>query len=122
MKKILILIGLVMALLLITKPVHGQAIPGYVKIAITSVNVDTMQIKVTWNKLLPVPPSTTPAYDVIMWARPKIPIMEYFQVVTTDTTTYIRVLKSSVPDSTIVYAAVRSSVNPRRGAVTYRKP
>jgi hypothetical protein len=57
-----------------------------------------------------------------MWSRPKIPIVEYFQVVTSDTTTYIRVPKSLIPDSTIIYAAVRSSMNPRRGAITYRKP
>jgi len=120
MKKVFVI--LCAALLFISVPLRAQAIPTTVAIRISSVTVDSMQIKIMWSRLPPVAPSTITAYDVILWARPKIPIVEYFQVVTGDTTTYIRVLKTSVPDSTIIYAAVRSSVNPRRGALTYRKP
>ena len=120
MKKVLITL-LTMILLCVTS-IKAQDIPSVTSIRLSVVNADTMQIKVIWTRLPPVYPSTITAYDVILWARPKIPIIEYFQVVTGDTTTYIRVAKTSVPDGTIIYAAVRSAVNPRRGAITYRKP
>jgi hypothetical protein len=106
----------VLGLLLLFAPIVVSAqIPSDINIR-TIEAPDTTTFTISWTQ---VPGYST--YDLIVFSNPRQFVLEQFRVVT-GTSWSIKVPRSQLRDSTLLYASVRVAMSPRYGSITYRMP
>lgn len=106
----------ILGLLLAFAPIIANAqIPSSVSIR-TIQTTDTTTFTISWT---PVPNYST--YDLIVFSNPRQFVLEQFRVVTGNTWS-IKVPRSQLQDSTLLYASVRVAMSPKYASITYRTP
>lgn len=107
---------IIFALMMMFVPIVVSAqVPSKININTTQ-SPETTTFTITWTK---VPGYST--YDLIVFSNPRQFVLEQFRVVTGNSWS-IKVPRTQLQDSTLIYASVRVAMSPKYGSITYRTP